>query len=177
MNDIAALDPYGRLTEPTTLTIQRLLPGPVERVWSYLTQSELRRQWLASGEMPLTAGASFELVWRNDELTDPPGARPAGINAENRMQSRIVAVEAPRMLCFTFGADNEVTFSLEPAGGRVLLTVIHRRLAERGMRLKVSAGWHMHLDLLVSRLTGAVPAPFWDGWDRLRDEYDRRQPA
>ena len=49
----ALLDPYGRLIEPATLKIERLLPGPIERVWAYLTESDLRRQWLASGEMPL----------------------------------------------------------------------------------------------------------------------------
>jgi uncharacterized protein YndB with AHSA1/START domain len=44
MNDLAKLDPYGVLIEPATLKIQRLLPGPVERVWAYLTDSDLRRQ-------------------------------------------------------------------------------------------------------------------------------------
>jgi uncharacterized protein YndB with AHSA1/START domain len=44
------------------LRIQRLLPGPIERVWAYLTESDLRRQWLASGTMQLQPGASFELV-------------------------------------------------------------------------------------------------------------------
>ena len=31
MTDAATVDPYGLLTEPATLKIQRLLPGPVER--------------------------------------------------------------------------------------------------------------------------------------------------
>src|SRR5262245_23524320 len=78
MNAYAKPDAYGVLTEPTTLKIQRLLPGPIERVWAYLTESNLRRKWLAAGEMEMKAGAPFELVWRNDELTDPPGLRPDG---------------------------------------------------------------------------------------------------
>ena len=57
MNELAPLDAYGELIEPTTLKIQRLLPGPIERVWAYLTQSELRRQWLASGDMQMKAGS------------------------------------------------------------------------------------------------------------------------
>ena len=36
-------DAYGTLIEPATLKIERLLPGPIERVWAYLTDSELRR--------------------------------------------------------------------------------------------------------------------------------------
>jgi hypothetical protein len=59
----------------------------------------------------------------------------------------------------------------------VLLTVIHRRLAERAILLNVSAGWHTHLDILVARLSGKEPEPYWDGWSRLRNEYDRRLPA
>ena len=68
MNELANLDAHGALTEPATLKIQRLLPGPIERVWAYLTESDLRRQWLAAGQMEMKVGAPFELVWRNDEL-------------------------------------------------------------------------------------------------------------
>ena len=48
MKELPTSDAYGVLTEPATLKIQRLLPGPIERVWAYLTESELRRQWLAA---------------------------------------------------------------------------------------------------------------------------------
>jgi len=58
MNDIAMQDAHGVLTEPMTLTIQRLLTGTPERVWAYLTESDLRRRWLASGEMELRVGAA-----------------------------------------------------------------------------------------------------------------------
>ena len=61
-----------------------------------------------------------------------------------------------------------MTFELEPKGKGVLLTVIHRRLPDRSTMLKVSAGWHMHLDVLVARASGEEPAPFWDGWSRLQ---------
>ena len=89
MNDHAATGAYGVLIEPATLTLQRLLPGPIERIWDFLTQSELRRQWLAAGDMTMEAGSPFELVWRNDELSDPPGNKPEGFGEEHRMQSTI----------------------------------------------------------------------------------------
>lgn len=177
MNAPATPNAYGTLTEPATLTIRRLLPGPVERVWAYLVDSDLRRQWLAAGEMTLQAGAPFELVWRNDELSDPPGRRPPGFAAEHRMQSRITELDPPRKLAIAWSGSGDVSFELEPRGSDVLLTVIHRRLPERSMRLKVAAGWHMHLDILVARASGEAPATFWDGWSRLHDEYDRLLPA
>ena len=170
-------DPYGVLTESATLMIQRLLPGPIERVWAYLTESDLRRQWLASGLMELKVGAPFELLWRNDELTVPPGTRPLGFPAEHRMQSRITELDPPRRLAFTWSSSGDVSFDLEPQGDQVLLTVIHRRLPDRATMLRVGPGWHSHLDVLVARATGKEPPPFWDGWTRLQQEYDRRLPA
>jgi uncharacterized protein YndB with AHSA1/START domain len=177
MNELTTLDAYGVLIEPATLKIQRLLPGPIERIWAYLTQSGLRRQWLAAGEMEMKIGAPFELVWRNDELTDPPGQRPPGLSDEHRMQGRIIELDPPRKLAIVWGAGGEVSFELAPEGNEVLLTVIHRRLPDRATTLMVGAGWHMHLDILVARATGKEPTPFWDGWSRLRDDYDRRMPA
>ena len=177
MNSTTRPDAYGELIEPTTLKIQRLLPGPIERIWAYLTDSELRRKWMAAGDMEMKAGAPFELVWRNDELTDPPGERPAGFGGEHRMQSRITECDPPRKLSITWNSTGDVTFELEPKGKGVLLTVIHRRFPDRAMLLKHLAGWHMHLDVLVARASGEEPAPFWDGWSGFMKEYDARLPA
>jgi uncharacterized protein YndB with AHSA1/START domain len=170
-------DTFGTLIEPATLNIQRLLPGPIERVWAYLTESDLRRKWLAAGQMEAKAGASFELVWRNDELTNPPGKRPAGFGEEHRMQSRIIEASPPRKLVFTWGESAEVSIELEPKGDKVLLNLVHRRVTERAMLLNVSAGWHVHLDILSARLSGTEPLPLWDEWARLRAEYEQRLPA
>lgn len=176
MNTAATRDAYGTLIEPTTLKIQRLLPGPIERVWAYVTDGELRRKWLAAGQMEIKAGTSFELVWRNDELTNPPGNKPEGFGEEHRMQSRITECEPPRKISFTWSDTGDVTIELEEKGKEVLLTLIHRRLPNRNYMLRVSAGWHMHLDVLVARARGEEPAPFWDGWLKLQQDYDRRLP-
>ena len=177
MNERATLNGFGTLTESDTLRIERLLPGPVERIWAYLTDSDLRRQWLASGDMTMKAGAPFELVWRNDELTGPSEHRPAGFPEEQRMQSQIIECDPPHKLSFAWSGGGDVTFELEPRGKQVLLAVIHRRLPDRGTMLAISAGWHMHLDVLEARATGNEPAPFWDGWSQLRQEYEKRLPA
>ena len=177
MSEPATVDAYGVLIEPATLKIQRLLPGPIERIWAYLTNSDLRRQWLAAGQMEMKVGAPVELVWRNDELTDPRGQRPPGFSDERRMQSRITELDPPRKLAIAWDGSGDVSFELEPKGKEVLLTMIHRGLPDRGSLLGVGAGWHMHLDVLVARATGTEPEPFWDGWNRLHKEYDRRAPV
>ena len=177
MTEISTHEAYGVLTEPDTLTIQRLLPGPIERVWAYLTEGELRRQWLAAGQMEMKVGAPFELVWRNDELRTrrasgrPGSPRSSGCRAGSPSSIRPAGSPSPGKAAATCPS------SWSRRASEVLLTVIHRRLRDRTTLLGVSAGWHMHLDILVARSTGQEPAPFWDGWSRLRAEYDRRLPA
>jgi len=177
MSDLATVDDYGVLTEPATVTIQRLLPGPIDRVWAYLTDERLRRQWLGAGKMEMRVGAPFEIVWRNGELTSPPGERPPGFGEEHRMQSRITELDPPHKLSFAWAGSGDVTMKLAAKGGDVLLTVIHRRLPDAKTILGVSTGWHAHLDLLAVRIRGQKAAPFWDEMVRLRKEYDRRLPA
>ena len=177
MTDSMTLDAHGDLIEPTTLRIQRFLPGSVDRVWAYLTESDLRRKWLASGEMELTVGAPFELVWRNDELTDPPGTRPEGFGTEHSMESRITRLDPPHAIAFTWG-EGEVSIELAQKGERVLLTLVHTRIVERTSRVMIGAGWHAHLDILVARVSGTDPAaPFWDTWKGLKEEYETRIPG
>jgi uncharacterized protein YndB with AHSA1/START domain len=177
MTLIAEPDAYGVLTEPATLTLQRLLPGSIDRVWSYLTDSELRRQWLAAGPMDLRVGGAVDLVWRNDELTNPPGQRPEGFGEEHRMESVITELDAPRRLSISWGSTGGVTFELEPVGDMVRFTITHHRIPDRSIMLNVSAGWHSHLDVLAARLAGGEPGLFWDNWVALKAEYDRRIPA
>jgi uncharacterized protein YndB with AHSA1/START domain len=177
MNDLAKLDPFGVLIEPATLKIQRLLPGPVERVWAYLTDSDLRRQWLAAGEMEMKVDAPFELTWRNSELTDPPGQRPEGFGEEHSMESRITELDPPRKIAFTWTNSGGVSFELEARGDEVLLTIIHSRVADRSMLRMVGPGWHAHLDVLAARMRGAEPVPHWDNWTHLKKDYAERFSA
>ncbi|NKC31937.1 SRPBCC family protein [Falsiroseomonas selenitidurans] len=167
---------HGELTGPDTLRIARLLPGPIERVWAYLTESALRRQWLAAGEMVLEPGTGFELVWRNDELNETPGQRPEGFPAEHRMRGQVTAVDAPRRLDITWGTASAVRFTLAAQGDQVLLTILHQRLPDRASLLNVSAGWHRHLDMLEARATGRPAPDFWSGWQRLKADYATRLP-
>jgi len=163
---------HGELAPDHTLRIQRRLPGPIERVWAYLTDSDLRRQWLASGTMNLQPGASFELVWRNDELSTSAAERPEGFGAESRATCQFIEVEAPRRMRYTWPGVGEVSMELEAVGREVLLTVTHRQLAGEALILNVSAGWHAHLALLVARVEGSAAPSLWATWKTLRAEYE-----
>jgi uncharacterized protein YndB with AHSA1/START domain len=177
MSDLAPNDGYGVLTEPTTLTIQRFLPGPIDRIWAFLTESDLRRRWLASGDMRMEVGAPFTLTWRNNELMENPGSPPPGFSPEHSMESRITEIDPPNRIAFTWYESGTVTFELSPRGERVLLTVIHRGIPSRDVLLKVGPGWHTHLDVLLARASGMEPPPFWDQWRQLQKAYGRRLAA
>lgn len=178
MTELLQIDSYGTLIDPDTLQIKRLLPGPIERVWAYLTESDLRRQWLAAGDMKPEGGESFELVWRNDDLAVPAGERPEDMPEEHRMQSQVVAAEPPRKLVIAWRNTGDVTFELQPQGDQVLLTLTHARFPTRSSLLNHAAGWHAHLDVLEELASGHEPAQsFWDRWRTLVRDYESRVPA
>ena len=172
MTDTRFNDMHGVLAPDKSLRIQRQLPGPIERVWSYLTESDLRRQWLASGTMQLQPGASFELVWRNDELSNSAAERPEGFPAESRATCQVIEVDPPRRMRYIWPGVGEVSMELEVAGAEVLLTLTHRQLVGERLILNVSAGWHAHLALLVARLEHTEAPSLWATWKKVRIEYE-----
>lgn len=170
-------DGYATIAEPATLTISRLLPGTADRLWSYLTDGDLRARWLAAGRMELAEGSAFTLRWRNDDLSEIASVRPASFAEEQTMDSRITEVDPPHRLSFTWADTGEVTFDLDERGDGVLLTITHRRIVDRELMLCVSAGWHTHLDILEAVLSGSPRPAFWDAWTARQTEYASRLQA
>jgi uncharacterized protein YndB with AHSA1/START domain len=175
---------YGTIPEPGTLRIERMLPGPIDRVWSYLTDSDKRATWLAGGPIELRVGGKVENVFRNSDLTTPddlPPAKYAGAGDLTVMQGVVTACDPPRLLAYTWnegpGKESEVSFELTPRERDVQLVVTHRRLATRDDLLGVSGGWHTHLDILAARLEGRKPAPLWATMMKHEAVYETLIPA
>jgi uncharacterized protein YndB with AHSA1/START domain len=165
---------------PDAIRIERVLPGPRERVWRYLTEPDLRRKWLAAGDFDLAPGGAVELVFHNNALTPNDEPPPAGLEAhggESRLRGTILACEKPSLLAFTWGMDpdsSQVRFELADEGGKVRLTVTHSRVVKPGMAISVSSGWHSHLDLLVCEMEERPPVGFWRSIRAVRPTYERR---
>ena len=184
MNDHAT-DEYGVLTAPRTLRIERTLPGPIERVWAYLTEPGERRTWLAGGPMELREGGTMELVFHNVELQrdadDVPPPKHAANAGKIRSPGRVTVCEPPRRLGFTWdegdGTHSQVLFDLTRHGPDVRLVLTHGALASRAMLVGVAGGWHTHLGVLAARLADAPLPPFWSTVDRLESDYEARIPA
>ena len=171
---------HGVITEAGAIRFERLLPGPIERVWAYITEPDKRARWLASGPMDLRPGGEMELVWRNGDLAgpdQPPPEELARFAGEHRMKGRILRLEPPRLLVHSWGEDAEVSYELAEHGDRVLLTLTNRRLPNRAELVGVSGGWHTHLEMLAAELEGREPPRFWDLFARFRAEYEARTPA
>jgi uncharacterized protein YndB with AHSA1/START domain len=169
---------FGAVTEAGTFRIERLLPGPIERVWSYLTDPEKRRTWLASGHMDLRVGGRIELRFRFAELSSE--TPPPGKDTECDVNGRITHDDPPHLLSYTWGDGpeaSEVAFRLSVRDADVLLVITHRRFGDRATRLSVASGWHAHLALLSDHLNGRGTRSFWATKIQTEAEYAQRLGA
>ena len=88
------MNDYGVLTAPDTLRLERLLPGPIERVWQYLTESDKRATWLAAGDVEQRVGGKVEHTFRNSELSpehDIPPPKYADCAGDVAMLGKVTA--------------------------------------------------------------------------------------
>lgn len=172
-----ANDQYGQFTTPAEVRLVRTLPGPIERVWEYLTDPEKRARWLAAGPMEPRKGGKVRLKFQHSQLapdeTPPAEHKPCHDQGEF-MDSIVTRWEPPRVLAYTFGDSgaSEVTFELTPQGESVLLVLTHRASGTDVAAISgYAAGWHTHVDLLIAQLEGAPRPPFWPRWAKLKAEY------
>jgi uncharacterized protein YndB with AHSA1/START domain len=172
---------YGVIVGPGTVRFERLLPGPIERVWAYLVESDKRGTWFASGEMEPRVGGTVDLFFHHADLSvhqAPIPDRYRKIENGHRSRQRVVRYEPPRLLSFTFGdppdESSEVTFELTPQGEKIFLVLTHRRLANKKMMEGVAGGWHSHLSVLVERLNGREPRAFWTIHEEIDGVYEKR---
>lgn len=169
---------YGESTAKDTVRIERLLPGPIERVWAYLTESEKRGRWLASGDMELRVGGKVHLHFLHASLTphqEPTPERFKKMEGGVGFDGTVTRCDPPRLLAYTWGGDmSEVKFELTPRGEKVLLVITHTRLRDRDGKTLVASGWHTHLGILEDNLAGQTPRPFWSTFERVEKEYKHR---
>ena len=72
------MNDHGTVLDPAAIRFQRLLPADIETVWAYLTESDKRGQWLASGDMELRVGGGVTLRFLHNQLSsvDEPTPEP-----------------------------------------------------------------------------------------------------
>lgn len=150
---------------PDTLRFERRLAAPVETVWRWLTEPELRRQWFMTGPIEPRVGGTIGFTVDHGNLsTEEVGyperyAKMQGISFEER----ITVFDPPRVLAFTWdeGKEGTATFELFPEGEATRLVFTHRGITGPGPMANFGGGWMSHLAVLEAKLAGGGIADFW----------------
>ena len=167
------MNTHGKLLDSQTLQFERLLPGPIERVWDYITDAEKRSEWFCGGTSGHQVGEGFTFVFHNSTLGHPPVPTPEKYkDFGDGFQSKAVVVKVDKPNLFVIEWEGIVTFKLEEVGEQVLLTLTHEKLQDsKESRVGTLAGWHTHLDILVTICTGQRPRSFWTVHMSFEDHY------
>jgi uncharacterized protein YndB with AHSA1/START domain len=175
-------DSYAEFPARGELRIVRLLPGPIERIWQYLTDPEKRARWICGGVLEQKAGGKVEFAMHHALLSpgETPPAKYAHVHEPGvTFEGRVLRCEPPRLLSYTFGGDDsEVTFELTPQGKQVLLVLTHRSTGEDIKdQPNYAGGWHTHLAILIALLENTTPPRFWANHARLEAHYRTVWPS
>src|ERR1700680_2242428 len=86
---------FGEVIDSETVRFERLLPGPIDRVWEYLTNPGRIATWLANAKLELRLGGSVELQMlpRDGAPQETGGAIIRGV---------VTRYEPPRVLAYTW---------------------------------------------------------------------------
>jgi len=174
---------YGVFTEPGTIQFERLLPGPPERIWEYLTKSELKAKWFSAGDVEPRVGGKVEFKFKHSDLSvtdDPIPEKYKHMQDGTYFEGKVTIWDPPRLLSYTWGEEtgevSEVTYELIPKkNDKVLLRLTHRRLGDDPtILISVASGWHTHLGILIDRLEGNEPKGFWSVHNKMEDVYRKQ---
>lgn len=138
----------GQFGRVPTVHFERLLPGPVERVWEFLTTTERLPAWFGNGTFEPREGGAVTLM-------------------DGHIRGVVTQWQPPRKLAYTWNVfdpgdtvsaypESYLTFELEPRGDKVYLTLTHLPIPERFQKQN-AMGWHTFLDLLEGSLRSDEP--------------------
>lgn len=157
MTDLATIVDRG------TLMFVRHLPGPIERVWAYLTDPKFLAKWLSDGSVADSVGGEVSL--------------------EMGATGRVTVYEPPHVLEYTWNelelsrgslADSLVRWELSEEGNGVRLTLTHSKLPESEVTPH-GIGWHALLHRLSACVDGRAPEPIGELFARFKAEYDKQE--
>jgi len=175
------MNEYGELLDESTVKFERLLPGPIERVWSYLTESDKRAQWLCAGDVETTIEGHVDMHFHNVSLSSeddiPRPEKYKDMPEKMSFSGKVTRCEPPHVLEHTwvFGDESSaVHYELTEQGDKVKLVLTHSRLESADTVLSVSGGWHTHLNVLADVLGGSKPRPFYKMQLQYESEYGER---
>jgi uncharacterized protein YndB with AHSA1/START domain len=140
----------GQLKRVAMVEFERILPGPIERVWEFLTDTKKLPSWFGEGTIAPRAGGAVNLM----------GGHFRGI---------VTQWKPPRRLVYSINVlgpgeaespypESYLGTELSPRGGEVMLKLTHLPVLER-FEKQNAMGWHTFLDMLATALRGEPVEP------------------
>ncbi len=137
-------------THAHMVRFERALPGPPDRAWAILTETELLPGWYGEGRIEPRSGGLVELM----------GGHIKGV---------VTQWQPPQRLAYTWNVFNPgdavspypesyLILTLMPAGNDTTLVLEHLPVLERFVKLN-AMGWHTYLDMVAAALRGEPVAP------------------
>jgi uncharacterized protein YndB with AHSA1/START domain len=142
--------PDGQFKKVAMVQFERMLPGPIERVWEFLTDTKMLPGWFGDGTIEPRPGGAVSLM----------GGHVRGIVTQWR---------PPRRLAHSWNVfgpgdaespypESYLTIELEARGSEVALTLTHLPVLER-FEKQNAMGWHTFLDMLDAAARGRPTEP------------------
>lgn len=176
------MNDYAQFPNKNTLRLERILPGPIEKVWACLTEDEHKKKWLSGGDVEPKVGGKVTHHFDNQAFSDEPEETPEKYKQmpnQVTMYGEVLIWKPYSLLSYSWeeedGSSSEVTFQLsELEDDKVKLVLIHTKLPDsREFKVGVSAGWHTHFNILRNILEGKKPGGFWGVHMPLEEEYGK----
>jgi uncharacterized protein YndB with AHSA1/START domain len=149
---------------PDTIRLERTLDAPADKVWRYLTEAELRREWFMGGTDARPDG-EFELLVDHDNLSRDNVPYPENYASSKgaTWSEKVIRFDPPRLLTTTFqgGKNGTVTYELFPDGDRTRLVLTHSGITSGSGSQDFGSGWNSHMAVLQEKLAGRSVANFW----------------
>jgi len=159
-------DEQATFLKVSAVSFERILPGPITRVWDHLVKPELLQNWFG------------------EKSTIEPRLGGAVRLMDGHIRGTITQWAPPKKLAYTwnvFGPDDGpdtlsaypesyLTLTLEPHGEQVILRLAHMPVLER-FEKQNAMGWHTFLDILTAALTQQPVLPRRDYMVRNAERY------
>jgi uncharacterized protein YndB with AHSA1/START domain len=138
----------GQLQKAATVRFERTLPGPIGRVWEFLTDISRLPGWFGSGTIEPREGGAVTLM-------------------DGHIRGVVTQWRPPHRLSYTWNVfspdetesaypESYLTIELEARGEDVRLTLTHLPVLER-FEKQNAMGWHTFLDMLDAAVRGEDP--------------------
>jgi uncharacterized protein YndB with AHSA1/START domain len=134
-----------QFTHAHMVRFDRVVPGPAEKVWAILADTQWLPGWYGAGAIEPEVGGKVELM----------GGHIRGV---------VTQWDPPQRLAYTWNVFNPgdtaspypesyLTLTLAAAGNDVSLTLEHLPVLERFVKLN-AMGWHTYLDMVTAAAHG-----------------------